>query len=288
MSGDYTTYNPINKNLAGKSNVLKNTIVGIVAARKQVSLREMTDLLAAAHDLLTSRATLYRHVAELVDSQVLIRHKKHLSLNLVWVSDVIKYGREFEKLLDDSHAADLGLPLKEFQKKKFIAQSLKELDPIWNNIHLWLGLHCPETEWYGYNSRPWHALGLAGAEKTLHENLVFNDFSYNLLYGNTGSIDEAGQDLVKTEGYNSKLEKCHHFMPEGHALWAGAEYVIEVIFPDKLAADFGKLFDADVSYSEPDKKKFEDLFSSITPITLELRRSKSEAAKWRKILTPYF
>lgn len=265
---------------------LYSDILEIVASSKSLSFDDLRRHLARAHGGL-SNATLYRRLNELIEQQVLLRYKRRLSLNLVWVSHLL----HFSETIRQNYAVAsqlVPLPRREGEYRDYHAGSLANLDPIWNNIHIELGMRCNERVWFGYNSHPWYPLGMPDTEQRLQESFAANGYRYHLLYGGDSVLDRYGRQLFRIDGFQTATGRPACLDPHNYAVWAGHGYLLECVLPASVARSFANFFSRVKRPSAFNRSAFAKVFKSKTPCRLRVTKSRRQAQKMRALLEPYF
>lgn len=265
---------------------LYSHIIESVAEVRSLSFDQLKEKLVSTGSA-ESSATLYRRVGELIEEQVLLRYKRKLSLNLVWVSHILRFSDVLRQNYADSSKI-VDLPRREGEYRDYKAGSLAALDPLWNNIHIELGMRFGERIWYGYNSRPWYQLGMPKTEQRLQESFVANGYQYYLLYGNDSALDRFGAKLFQVSGFSQAFGQPKEFRPHDQGIWAAGQYTLECIFPKKITDSFNDFFlkrDAVKSFSQSD---FAAVFKMKAPCKLRVKKSRRDADRIRNIIAPYF
>lgn len=264
-----------------------DAIVRIIAAHGRIAISPLKDELREAHDIIVSDATLYRYVSELIEAQILVRHRRKLALNLVWISSI----RQFAEQLNNTYGSYFGftrIPVREGQKVEYFGDSLALLDSTWNHIRVELGTKYGQTEWYGYNSHPCYSVGMPETERRLFQSMVAHGFRYHLLFGNSLPLDRWGLELIKVPGYETRISEAAPFPKEGCMLWASANYTIECQFPAELRREFRTFFATTVDPNRLDRSAFQAIFFRKIKCSIVVRRSTKSAVEIWKTLQPFF
>ena len=267
---------------------LSSQLVEILSQETSLSVSEIEKRLFERYGSMAASATLYRRIAKLLENQVVVAHRRRFSLNLVWVSQILRLAQGLQRTYGFPACEVVQLPRREGTSRTYTASSLRQLDPLWNSLMLEIGTRSGEKAWYGYNSHPWFALGMHGFEEALFRSLFGAGVKTYLLYGNDTWLDHYGVEQVRMEGLHQKIGLCEALPREGYAAWATTNYLIECQFPPKVAAQFADFFLHTRRIADFNRKAFEHTFAQKAACRLKVHKSRKRAAHVRELLRSYF
>jgi len=267
---------------------LPSCILESLSSHKDISIEELHDNLKRDFAIKCSRQNLYRTVSLLIENQVLVRAHGKLSLNLVWVSHLVELGDTLKHNYQRVEENNFWGTLKEGQSREFHADSLINLDPVWNDGLLQLVQLSTLKEWYVYNSHPWYSLGMLETEVRLYKSIVASGINCHMLYGNNSFLDIYGQKKRKVEGFHTAIAKVSQFHEEGHALWACDDFVVECVMPPVISKHFAFFFQNVKAIEDFDPQLFSDVFRMKARCKIKFSRKAKEAERYRRILSKYF
>ncbi len=268
---------------------LQSAVLQLLAEHGPISTRSLLALLQSDASVKVSLPTLYRLLSQMSDKQIIVRTHGTVALHHVWVSRIGDFVERAQASFASEQSKALRLDtLHEGEKCIFTANSLFELDAVWNFMILELSGTTDEREWFVYNSHPWYSLGMRDTETRLNQSIVAAGIYCHLLFGNDTFLDRYGEKAIHVSGYETAVARDTGFPKEGVALWSCGEYVIECIFPQAISRHFAFFFQTIQRIEDFDPELFADIFRMKTRCKIAVRRSTDEAKRIRRILEPYF
>ena len=224
----------------------------------------------------------------MVDAQLLVRNKGRLSLNLLWVTHLIRLSETVEQSYLVNGRDQVEIPQDENEVRCFFSDSLLGLDPIWNDALLKLKGYTEERRWFVYNSHPWYSLGMPDTERRFYQALVAAGIEAHMLYGNSGFLDCYAMKVFQVDGFLTTAAQNTGFPEEGYALWVCGEYLLECEFPQAISNHFAFYFNNVKSVDLFDAQLFADIFRMRSRCSITIRKSPTRAAELRDKLQQYF
>lgn len=267
---------------------LQSSILELLAQEPGLRVSELHQRLQERRERGVSLQNVYRTAAQLVDHQVLARTNNRLFLNLVWVSQLAHFAENAKANYLESDHVRIVLPQKDGDQREYTAQTLRGLDPTWNDLLLQIAALSNERTWYAFNSHPWYALGMPDTEQRLYQSLAAQKIKTHLLFGNNSFLDRYGGSLTVAEDFITALADQTPFPAEGYALWLAGDFVLEVIFPDVVANHFALFFKTVNSPEEFDPQLFSDVFKMKAYCRLTVTLDRARVQTLRKKLAAYF
>ena len=137
------------------TNRQESTIIEILGNQKFMQVQKIYTLLKEQYNIDISLAQIYKTINKLLDTQILVKQGKEVSLNLRWIEKVRSFVNRVEKNYVssvDEFSFDIG------NTQIFHADSLFSLDTLRNNAVQKMIALSPGEELLFYNSHPYHIL----------------------------------------------------------------------------------------------------------------------------------
>ncbi len=264
---------------------LHNGVLELVARHPEITMSELHERLRKTYKLKTSLQHLYRVVTQMEEEQVLVKMKGKVSLNLMWASYLSFYAERARRAAAQSVAAHANIPLKDGERRKYVAASLQEVEAIWNHLLVQLYHAVGGQTLHKYYSHAWWLLGKQAHDVGFYRELSSRGIRCQWLFGNDTPLDRAGAQKLK-QIFTTVITDMPGFPKEGYNLNVYGDYVLECILPDKLAADLGAFFRGTASPDEFDADAFLDLCVRRTPCTVTVWRNAAQAQALRDKIAP--
>jgi hypothetical protein len=267
---------------------IQSSILEIIGTRRELTVNELHEVLTTEYGISVSIKNLYRTTAQLINEQVLVKTKGILAINLVWLTHLDKFIETAKNNYLEPNYTSLNFPKNEKEVVYFKSDSLRSLDPIWNDILLRLSGITKDKTWYAFNSHPWYSLGMNETEMRLFESLISKKISIHMLYGNNNFLDLYGNSLIKIKGLKSKAVSSPDFPQEGYACWVVEDYLVECIFSDVIANQFAFFFKTIHNIEQFDLDLFANVFKMKAECSISITKNKQKTASKLKKLKSYF
>ncbi len=264
---------------------LQSSIIELLGRDPGMDMQTLHARLTGERQLTVSVQNLYRTVAQMIETQILVREKGKLSLNLVWVTHFIRHAEEFRRGYIASPQDMSDIPLIDGDRREFFADSLAALDPVWNHLLSKVANQYPtDPIWYEYNSHAWHVLAMTDTELRLYESL---GKAGHKLFGNDTFLDRHGARLSAGSA-KSVVTADPPFPKEGYSLWVCGDYLVDCIFPDLIAKHFAFFFRTVNSMQEFDLQLFSEVFKMKARCKVMVWKSSEESRLLRSKFEPFF
>ena len=260
-----------------------SSIVQAIAVRPQMTIRELHTYLHKNQKMDISLAHLYRTVTRMTEHQILIKSHRRLSLNLMWVSYVEFIAARAKRIQQNTG----DYPLRIGEKRVHEAQSLFDVEALWNHILVSLYRVSQVKQIYKYYSHAWWQLGRNAEEISFYQQLKERGIDCRWIFGDATFLDTLGAKRVR-EVYDVVTTRTPPFPKEGYNLNVYGDYIVECILPEKIARHFSFLFGNAKSEKDFDEDLFLDIFSLRASYKITVWRNPKQAAILRKKLSGYF
>ncbi len=265
-----------------------NSILEIVSTTPGISMGDLHKRIKKEKRIDLSLQHLYRTVTRMIDEQVLLKNKGKVSVNLMWVSFLQFFAEKAKQAAVDSHASAAAFPLKEGERKVFELDTLLEVETIWNHVLVQLHRITPhEKSLFKYYSHAWWQLSKHEAQKDFYKRIAESGIRCHWLFGNTTVLDKHVADLNQ-KVFLAKAVDDPPFPPEGYNTNVYGEYILECVFPDKIAKHFAFLFSSVKSMDQFDRELLTDLFAVKADYKVTVWRNWRQADTVRAKIARYF
>ncbi len=263
---------------------VQSAILELLASKPGQTVADVHRKLAAS-GMEASVPNLYRTIGQMVEKQMLVKEKSHLSINFMWIAHVLQFAEMVERnYVHRNDPETTELPMIDGEKREFFAESLGALTPVWNHILAKIAGQSSDPIWYEYNSHPWHFLAMTDIERRLYDSLGRNGHK---LYGNDTFLDRYGTSM-STLSCPVVHSDDVPFPKDGYSLWVCGDYVVDCVFPKTLSKHFAFFFRAVQSIDQFHPELFADIFRMKARCRLLVWKSSGEASLLRSKFRPFF
>lgn len=230
---------------------------------------------------------LYRTVNRLVEAQILLKSGTALTVNLMWLSYLQFFAETAKKTMSEHAEGPLIFPLKEGKHVTLKADTLADLQTLWN--HLLVKLHRTEPQKYllKYYSHAWWLLGAYALEPAFYKRIKEAGVSCYWLFGNASTLDrfaiEGKQDFM-----DARLAEDTPFPKEGYNLNVYGPYIFECVLPERLSRQFTFIFKTVTDPAQFDSTMLSDIFTQREPLKLKIWRNSARAQELRQSIGKFF
>lgn len=263
--------------------LLAENIVKILSGNVGLTVPQILTKIEQPTDNPIPLATLYRRVNQLYEGQILVRHKRKYSLNLIWVDELIRQAQAVKSVYSPLSNVLVNLPSREGQFHDYRASSLIQLDPLWNSLLFQIGTKFDERQFIGYNSHGWHALAMIQTERRLFESLIAHRVKVKFIIGGDYKLDHLAASQLKIPGLEVLVGADKADTSNAHCFWVGKNYTIECRFPDSVARQFADILESDCDFDEDIHKKLNKIFREKDDFKLRVKKSAKYAEELRTL-----
>lgn len=236
----------------------------------------------------TTKQGMYKSLRQLLQKEVIIKHKKQIFLNIAWLEKVGSFVSIAEHFHKDINRTGGFLGLSDGEKIKYEFRDLASTDVFWNHVlYLLIEAH-PNTLWLSYNPHCWFFLVRLQSEHTLKDFIEKNGGRYLLTVGGKTPLDRH----IKSEFDN----KIHQYYMRDSMLFSKSNYyvnvigdfIVEALINPIQARDIenvyvnAKIFDTDI------EEKLKKIITSVGKMRFIVTRDKKKANKLRRKLSKSF
>lgn len=262
---------------------LINKIVWLVAQNKWISAKDLWHILA--QDYVISQSNFYKHLAKMIDSQILVKKNKGYYLNTRWVMDILSLSNQIKTTyINDS---TYPVVLENWQQEYYKAWTLRELDGIWGEILLsimkktWFSEPC-----YVYHSHPYYSLWMYETEISFFSQISTVSSLYYFSW-NESILDQYWVDLYKRSWMNALIVHDLPFLKSWYCLNVVGDYFIEVVFPSEVSMVLDSFFSIVKDRNDFDKTLFAASFDKRTLCKIKVRKDSNQTSIYRKVFQKY-
>ncbi len=265
-----------------------NAILDIVSESPGISMGDLHARLTKEKKVDVSLQHLYRTVTRMMDEQILLKTKGKVSINLMWASYLQFFAEQTKRAAVDQQKNMPMFPLKEGERKVFELDTLVDVETIWNHVLVQLHRLTPDVKTlHKFYSHAWWQLGDKAGQKELYKRIADSGIRCHWLFGSTSFLDKH----VAEQNQKVFLAKCTDeppFPPEGYNTNVYGEYILECIFPEKIASHFAFLFRSVNSMDEFMPDLLTDIFKMKAEYKVTVWRNWRQADTIRAKIAAYF
>ena len=262
---------------------LFNATVDIVAEHPGIAIADLRSALKKRSGIDVSLQHVYRTVTRLTEAQILLKRKKQLFLNLLWLSHVELFAQNAkQRLLEGQDLQSLSALAPE-KRLAFTARSLREMQAVWHHLLIQLNRIVPAAQrrqLHKYYAHAWWLLQENGGDASFYERIAAKGVECFWLIGNDTFLDRRAMERYK-KIFAIALTDHSPFPKEGYNLNVFGEYVVECVFPKAIADHLVLLFRSVRSAKEWDAAVFENILDIPAPFTVTVTRSAAKADQLR-------
>ncbi len=262
---------------------LFNATVEIVAEHPGISIADVRKRLKQHAGIDVSLQHVYRTVTRLVEAQILIKRKRQLSLNLLWLSHIELFAQSAKQQLLEGADVHALSSLEEGKRVTFSARSMREMQAVWHNLLIQLNRIVPAAErreLHKYYAHAWWLLQDKGGDASFYERIAARGVACSWLIGNDTFLDRRAMERFK-KIFAIALTDHSPFPKEGYNLNVFGAYVVECVFPKAIADHLVLLFRSVRTARDWDAAVFENILDIPAPFTVSVTLSQAKADQLR-------
>lgn len=231
----------------------------------------------------TPKQTIYQGIRKLLKKDIVVVHKKIISLNKIWVSEVKE---RFEKV---SSFCD---PLLLIPEGKSIYHEFPNLSIAishWSHAGLVLGEQAPKNiPLVFWNPHHFFFITNTQSERRFFSDLQKQGKTILVTTGDTTAVDKLiRKSETNTSTFRMNLEEDTSF-PNTYYLDCYGDFVIETFLEQELADAIDNWFLTTKTITEKSKQSLLELFTKDFTITQKISRNNKKAQKLRALLLKGF
>ena len=219
-------------------NNIDSQIIGLLAAGSKRTTELLENVLGKGK---VTRQAFYKALRKLLKENVLVVHKKQVSLSRVWANNL----RKLAKQIENAYFVDLKIfdftNLKEGEKIKYTFNTIRNLDNFWGQAQNTLMQYCGNDEAiYSYDPHYWFYLVRQDIEKELLREISERHIKFLMTVGGNTFLDK----FIKKDFNNKYLQyNIKKIFPEDNFyLTVVGDYVIEVTLDKKVSNGIEAIF----------------------------------------------
>ncbi len=259
-------------------NQTENAIITYLSQHNTARVSQIKDFLDTKK-IVIGQAQLYNIIHKLYTNQCLTKHGPLLSLNTKRIHERESMIHQFHQHDDISH-----IDRKNLRQKTFYAQSVYELDPIWNDsFHRLITLQ-QASKVYFYNSHPYFSLSSPDLEGDFMQTLAART-QVHFLTRDEYPADQIGAQLYHDRsGIDVTKSNNHNFPRDGYMLNIIGDYMIECISPKELADAYDVIFQQHDLTPDELRQRCRSLFIADYQCKLIIRQHAGEAKRLSRLI----
>ena len=261
---------------------LFNATVEIVADVPGITVEALRDRLKKHAKIDVSLQHVYRTVTRLVEAQMLLKRKKQLFLNLLWLSHIELFAQSAKHTMLGKPDLRLLGGLSPGKRVQFSAKSLQEMQALWHHLLIQCNREVPEGQerlLYKYYSHAWWLLHNPG-DAAFYERIAERGVRCFWLLGSESYLDRLSQQRYK-KLFAIAVTDHSPFPTEGYNLNVFGDYVLECVFPKAIRDHLALLFRSIRSDKDWNSAVLDGIFHIRAPFTVTVTRDPRKADQLR-------
>lgn len=262
-----------------------NHIIRAILHHKRLRTKDLHQILQDDYGVTYSQSQLYKTIRRMLTSYILIKNRGEVCLNALWTEKV--------KSLSTSIAAyenTLWLVLPgENSEKRYYANSLKDLDIIWVEVHGKIVQDTQPRALYFYDSHPYFMLGSPDTEQEYTSFAARSAQIYWVIAHDT-LLDRRALTHQEKNGAQCRMAPMIDLPHTGYYVAVLGPYILEVHMPEIIRAYCDAVFESVSSMDNFDAQAFQAIFTMKHQCFLTVKHNAAEAAQfvdrisdaWRK------
>ena len=236
----------------------------------------------------TTKQGMYVLLRKLIQAEVILKHKKQISLNIAWLTKLESFISLAEHFYSNAHKSGGFLGLADGEKIKYEFQNLKVTDAFWNHVlYLLIEAH-PKTPWFTYNPHCWFFLARPDSERALRDFVGKNGSRYLLTVGSKTPLDQAIKKEFDGQRNRYFMRESPLFPKMTYYVSVIADYIVEGWIDLVQTAAIEKLYTSADAFNPEIEKQLQDIITRKGRTKLVISRNKKKAEKLRyKLAKPF-
>lgn len=258
---------------------LFNAVVEIVAEHPGISIADVKTRLQRDAKINVSLQHVYRTVTRMTEAQILLKRKRQLFLNLLWLSHIELFASSAKQRLLEGNDLQTLSALADGKRIAFSARSLREMQALWHHVLIQLNRIVAPTarrQLHKYYAHAWWLVQEKGSDAAFYERIAAKGVECFWLIGNDTFLDRRAMDHYK-KLFAIALTDHAPFPTEGYNLNVFGDYVLECVFPKAITDHLTLLFRNVRSVREWDAAVFENILDIPASFSVTVTRSAQKA-----------
>lgn len=264
---------------------LKNSvssILEILCQTKSCTTQHILAKLRNEYRITLSLPQLYKILWQLEKEQIIIREHNTIALNTLRIKKTSDYINKAKNIYLQENVAFS--QLQDGQRREFSANSLIDLDAIWNNIFTQLQNNNTISDIAFYQSHPYFILGHFSSRSSLIEQIISSQQTLSILYGNEWCLDNYGVQLVRLQWAQATCSSKTPFLSEGYNIHIIGNYILELLLPDNVTQHLKIFFDNVTSVDSFDNELYKQIFAMKWQFSFSVQHNQKQASHTREII----
>lgn len=237
----------------------------------------------------TTKQGMYAVLRKLLQSEIVLKHKKQISLNVTWLTKMESFVTLAEHFYASASRSGSFLSLDDGENIRYEFHNTNATDAFWIHVLLLLVEAHPKRPWLGYNPHDWFFIARAESERALRDFLIKKGGQYLMVVGSKRPLDK----LIRKEfdGKRSQyfMRESPMFPQNNYYVNIIGDFIIEVWIDAAQAEAIERLY-ATATEATPDVvKRLQDIIRSKGKTKFIVSRNKKKAEKLRgKLSKPFY
>ncbi len=232
---------------------------------------------------------MYAVLRKLISAEVVLKHKKQISLNLAWLTKVGSFVSLAGHFYTSADRSGSFLGLDDGEKIKYEFRNLKVTDAFWNHVlYLLVEIH-PKRPWLSYNPHSWFFLARPESERGLRDFIIKNGGQYLLTAGGKEPLDRTIQREFDGKRSQYFMRGSPLFPKNNYYPSVIGDYILEVWIDPAQAKAIEHIYTITTDINAEIEEKLRDIIGSRGRTKLVVSRSRKKAEKLRyRLAKPFY
>mgnify|MGYP001582944309 FL=1 len=236
----------------------------------------------------STKQGMYTALRKLISTEIVLKHKKQISLNIAWLTKVGSFVSLAEHFYTNVDRSGSFLGLADGEKIKYEFRNLKVTDAFWNHVlYLLIEAH-PKIPWLTYNPHCWFFLARPESERALQDFIIKNGGQYLLTVGDKKPLDRIIQREFDGKRSQYFMRGTPLLQKNNYYVSVIGEYIVEVWIDPTQAKAIEHLYTVAADINAEIEGKLRDIIGSRGRTKLVVSQNRKKAEKLRHTLAKPF
>lgn len=266
--------------LLGEESRLDELLVRVLSEHPGLTLEELTKAVKS-NGCKRSVKALYKELARLRKTGVIMRHDRRYTLQLGWVFEMLNYAQNLSQKYLREGFFDKLLP-SPGQKLEWRFRDLTTLDVFWTQMVITLVKNSTESAMFEWLPHPWFILLTAEPEIRLQRAITKLGKKVHIIIGSDRYLDKLAEKYFNPRVYAYRFDRG--FMTDQQSVYYDVidNWVLTVKLPSSLVATLETLYRQTGSAKEVNIAEIIRVLQQPASIKLSLEHNQPRAARIKK------
>ncbi len=238
----------------------------------------------------TTKQGVYQTIRKLKKTEVVVVHKKNISLSGVWISSMEEFFRKAEHAIRNTDSPNnTFLNLHQGEKIQYYFKNPVLTDAFWSHVFITLvETSSPQLPVLIYNPHEWFLLARTENETGLFKKIAGRRQKLAILCANRTPLDKLAKTFLGTTTTHYEMLEKGLFEKNNYYVNIIGDFVIEVWLDKKVCGDIESFYQKSKDFGEAEKQELEKILSQKGKNRFSVTRNKRKADMFRSKFKKYF